>query len=120
MPANYVKIDGALMQGLATDRSLQERVKVLVQRARAHGIATIAERVEDANTMAVLWQLGIEFIQGYFVSNPEEVVLGVGREGHVLATRAQPPLRPFRPPFQPSTLRQPRGSTPPRWPRSPR
>jgi len=26
--------------------------------------------------MAVLWQLGIEFIQGYFVSSPEEVVLG--------------------------------------------
>jgi multidomain signaling protein FimX len=26
--------------------------------------------------MAVLWQLGIEFIQGYFVNSPEEVVLG--------------------------------------------
>jgi hypothetical protein len=24
----------------------------------------------------VLWQLGIEFIQGYFVNSPEEVVLG--------------------------------------------
>jgi len=47
-----------------------------VQEARTHGVTTIAERVEDANTMAVLWQLGIEFIQGYFVSSPEEVVLG--------------------------------------------
>ena len=26
--------------------------------------------------MAVLWQLGVEFVQGYFVSSPEEVVLG--------------------------------------------
>jgi EAL domain-containing protein (putative c-di-GMP-specific phosphodiesterase class I) len=25
--------------------------------------------------MAVLWQLGIEFIQGYFVHEPEEVVM---------------------------------------------
>lgn len=73
---NYVKIDGALMQGLATDRGLQEQVKALVQEARARGASTIAERVEDANTMAVLWQLGIEFVQGYFVSSPEEVVLG--------------------------------------------
>jgi len=73
---NYVKIDGALMQGLANDRALQEQVKVLVQQARSQGAATIAERVEDANTMAVLWQLGIEFVQGYFVSSPEEVVLG--------------------------------------------
>jgi multidomain signaling protein FimX len=76
VPLNYVKIDGALMQGLANDRPLQEQVKLLVQEARTRGVTTIAERVEDANTMAVLWQLGIEFIQGYFVSSPEEVVLG--------------------------------------------
>jgi len=52
------------------------RVKTLVQIAKGIGAQTIAERVEDANTMAVLWQLGIEFIQGYFVHKPEEVVLG--------------------------------------------
>jgi EAL domain-containing protein (putative c-di-GMP-specific phosphodiesterase class I)/GGDEF domain-containing protein/PAS domain-containing protein len=75
LSASYVKIDGALMQGLATDRSLQEQVKTLVQLARARGITTIAERVEDANTMAVLWQLGVEFVQGYFVGSAEEVVL---------------------------------------------
>jgi len=76
LPVNYVKIDGALMQGLANDRPLQERVKLLVDLAREHGITTIAERVEDANTMAVLWQLGVEFVQGYFVNNPERVTLG--------------------------------------------
>jgi len=76
VPVNYVKIDGSLMQGLANDRPLQERVKALVEQARERNITTIAERVEDANTMAVLWQLGVEFIQGYFVNSPEEVVLG--------------------------------------------
>ena len=76
VPVNYVKIDGSLMQGLANDRPLQERVKALVEQARERSITTIAERVEDANTMAVLWQLGIEFIQGSFVNSPEEVVLG--------------------------------------------
>jgi EAL domain-containing protein (putative c-di-GMP-specific phosphodiesterase class I) len=75
VPVNYVKIDGSLMQGLANDRSLQEQVKTLVEQAKAHGAATIAERVEDANTMAVLWQLGVEFVQGYFVNAPEEVVM---------------------------------------------
>jgi len=75
VPARYVKIDGALMQGLANDRSLQEQVKGLVEQAKAHGATTIAERVEDANTMAVLWQLGVEFVQGYFVNSPEEVVM---------------------------------------------
>jgi EAL domain-containing protein (putative c-di-GMP-specific phosphodiesterase class I) len=76
LPVNYVKVDGALMQGLANDRPLQERVKALVDVAREHGAVTIAERVEDANTMAVLWQLGIEFVQGYFVNDPEQVTLG--------------------------------------------
>jgi EAL domain-containing protein (putative c-di-GMP-specific phosphodiesterase class I)/GGDEF domain-containing protein len=73
--ASYAKIDGALMQGLATDRALQEQVKTLVQAAKARSVTTIAERVEDANTMAVLWQLGVEYVQGYFVGNPEEVVI---------------------------------------------
>ena len=76
LPIEYLKIDGTLMQGLATDRGLQQRVKALVDGAKSHKIATIAERVEDANTMAVLWQLGIEFLQGYFVNEPEQVVLG--------------------------------------------
>jgi len=76
LPSNFAKIDGALMQGLANDHRLQEKVKALVDAARAAKAITIAERVEDANTMAVLWQLGVEFVQGYFVSSPEEVVLG--------------------------------------------
>jgi multidomain signaling protein FimX len=64
------------MQGLAVDQGLQQRVKDLVDQAKAKKIGTIAERVEDANTMAVLWQLGIEFIQGYFINEPEQVTLG--------------------------------------------
>src|SRR5690606_28478235 len=75
VPVRYVKIDGALMQGLANDRSLQEQVKALVEMATTAGARTIAERVEDANTMAVLWQLGVEFVQGYFVNTTEEVVM---------------------------------------------
>ena len=35
--------------------------------ARKLNIRTIAERVEDAKTMAVLWQLGIAYFQGNFV-----------------------------------------------------
>jgi EAL domain-containing protein (putative c-di-GMP-specific phosphodiesterase class I)/GGDEF domain-containing protein len=76
LPSQFVKIDGSLMQGLAGNPTLQGRVRELVEQAKASQAVTIAERVEDANTMAVLWQLGVEFVQGYFVSAPEEVVLG--------------------------------------------
>ncbi len=76
LPLDYIKVDGTLMQGLAVDQNLQQRVRELVDHAKDKKVATIAERVEDANTMAVLWQLGIEFIQGYFVNEPEQVVMG--------------------------------------------
>jgi PAS domain S-box-containing protein len=76
LPIDYIKVDGTLMQGLAIDQALQGRVRELVDQAKGRNIGTIAERVEDANTMAVLWQLGIEFIQGYFVNEPEQVVMG--------------------------------------------
>jgi diguanylate cyclase (GGDEF)-like protein/PAS domain S-box-containing protein len=78
LPIDFVKIDGAVIQGLAADAQLQQRVRALVEEARKRSVQTIGERVEDANTMAVLWQLGVQFIQGYFVNQPEEVVLGAG------------------------------------------
>ncbi len=73
---DFVKISGALLQGLAADQEKQRRVKALVELAHARKAITIGERVQDANTMAVLWQLGVEFVQGYFVNAPEDVVLG--------------------------------------------
>ena len=75
VPLDFVKIDGALVQGLTGDPQLQQRVRLLVDGATKRLIQTIGERVEDANTMAVLWQVGVQYIQGYFVNEPEQVVL---------------------------------------------
>jgi multidomain signaling protein FimX len=79
VPLDFVKIDGTIIQGLSADPQLQMKVRSLVEAARRHNIRTIGERVEDANTMAVLWQLGVQYIQGYFVNEPEEVVLRAER-----------------------------------------
>jgi EAL domain-containing protein (putative c-di-GMP-specific phosphodiesterase class I)/GGDEF domain-containing protein len=75
LPLDFVKIDGSLMQGLASSPELQQRVRAIAAAAAAHNVQTVAERIEDANTMAVVWQLGVQYIQGYFVHAPEEVVL---------------------------------------------
>jgi multidomain signaling protein FimX len=75
MPLDFIKIDGSLMQGLPDDPTLQARVGTLIDAARGMGIETIAERVEDANTMAVLWQLGVQHLQGFLIQAPEEVVM---------------------------------------------
>ena len=75
VPLDYLKIDGSLMEGITGDRDRQEQVAEYIEEAKRKRIATVAERVEDANTMAVLWQLGIEYIQGFYVQGPEEIIL---------------------------------------------
>src|SRR6266513_868414 len=75
LPLDFVKIDGTIIQELAADPQLQLRVRTLVEAARKRNIQTIGERVEDANTMAVLWQVGVQYIQGYFINEPEQVVM---------------------------------------------
>ena len=75
IPADFIKIDGSLMEGITTDKRLQQKVKDFVNGATRKNISTVAERVEDANTMAVLWQIGLQYIQGFYVQGPEEIVI---------------------------------------------
>jgi PAS domain S-box-containing protein len=75
LPLDFVKIDGSLMQGLSSSPELQRRVRAIAEAAAKRNIQTVAEHIEDANTMAVVWQLGVQYIQGYFVHAPEDVVL---------------------------------------------
>jgi len=74
-PINYLKIDSTLIQGLTESRDRQKIVKALCKIAGSKQIATIAEHVETADTMAVLYQLGADYMQGKFTLEPE-VVLG--------------------------------------------
>lgn len=71
---SYIKIDGELMHSLMTDTSLQEAVRQLASAADQRKIETIAERVENANAMAVLFQLGVHYMQGHYVHEPEVVL----------------------------------------------
>jgi diguanylate cyclase (GGDEF)-like protein len=71
---NFIKIDGELMHSLMTDTELQDAVSELASAASERNIETIAERVENANEMAVLFQLGVHFMQGHYVHEPEVVL----------------------------------------------
>jgi diguanylate cyclase (GGDEF)-like protein len=73
-PMHYLKIDGSLMQSLSSDEVLRQRVRGYIEAANKRNIATIAERVEDANTMAVLFQLGVGYVQGHYLHEPEVVL----------------------------------------------
>jgi diguanylate cyclase (GGDEF)-like protein len=86
IPMDFVKIDGSLMQGLHKNQNEQTKVKELARQAHELGIKTIAERVQAANTMAVLWQLGISHIQGNYVQSQEIVIEDKSQAG--LTTKA--------------------------------
>ncbi len=70
LPASYLKIDGSLMHNLASNQASQNIVKSITEMAHAKGKITIAEFVEDANSLAVLWQTGVNYIQGHFLQEP--------------------------------------------------
>jgi len=71
---DYIKIDGELMHSLMTDSSMQDAVQRIVTAATKRDIKSIAERVENANAMAVLFQLGLDYMQGHYVHEPEVVL----------------------------------------------
>lgn len=75
LPAQYLKFDASFTQHFG-ERDTQSRLQALVEAGRERGMKTIVCHVEDANLMARLWQIGINFIQGYHVNEPEVVLLG--------------------------------------------
>jgi len=71
---DYIKVDGELMHTLMTDTNMQESVKAIVRAAADRKIKSIAERVENANAMAVLFQLALDYMQAHYVNEPEVVL----------------------------------------------
>ena len=71
---DYIKVDGELMYTLMTDANMQKSVERIVRAAAKRSIKSIAERVENANAMAVLFQLGLDYMQGHYVHEPEVVL----------------------------------------------
>lgn len=72
LPIDFVKFDFELMSDLATKQEKQDYLGELNNLAKANDVKTIAMGVEDANSLAILWTLGVNYIQGYFLQEPSE------------------------------------------------
>lgn len=68
--ADYVKLDMYFVNGLSKDENKQAQLKELVQNLEALGAATIVGGVEDVKAMPILWGLGVDLIQGFFLQQP--------------------------------------------------
>ncbi len=68
--ADYIRLDKALMDELTENTNNQETIKKLTDQASEIGKFTIAQFVKDANSLSLLWGMGVNFIQGYFLQEP--------------------------------------------------
>lgn len=73
LPVDYLKIDGQFIQNVTTDHVDRAMVEAIAQIGRAMGLKTVAERVESAEVLACLGEIGIDYAQGWFLAPPESV-----------------------------------------------
>ena len=68
--ADYVKLDMYFVNSLFKDNNKQDQLRELVRNLETLGAATIVGGVEDVKTMPILWSLGVDLIQGFFLQHP--------------------------------------------------
>jgi diguanylate cyclase (GGDEF)-like protein/PAS domain S-box-containing protein len=72
--ANYLKLDRSFMAELPKNKENQEKIKELCDQAHHAGKLTVAEFVEDAASMSILFSCGVNFVQGNFLQEPEKIM----------------------------------------------
>jgi EAL domain-containing protein (putative c-di-GMP-specific phosphodiesterase class I) len=70
LSADVLKIDGMFIRHLVNNREDQVFVRAIVEVARGLGKKTVAEFVGDAQTLALLGEIGVDYAQGYYLSFP--------------------------------------------------
>jgi PAS domain S-box-containing protein len=70
LPISYLKIDIEFVRDLTTNQANQHLVKAIVGLAKDFGCQTVAEGVEDAETLALLEEYGVDFAQGFHLGRP--------------------------------------------------
>ena len=78
LPFDVLKIDGQFVRGLRDSAEDQAVVTALVTIASALGKTTVAEFVEDAQTLELLRVLGVDQAQGYHVGRPASLLREAG------------------------------------------
>jgi PAS domain S-box-containing protein len=70
LPVDFLKIDVEFVRDLPHNPASAHVVRAVVNLARDFGHRTIAEGVEDDQTLELLRRLGVDFAQGYGIGRP--------------------------------------------------
>lgn len=71
LKADYIKIDGSMIKDIDTSLNAQIVVSTIVSFAKKMGIKTIAEFVENESILNKVKELGVDYSQGYYFSQPK-------------------------------------------------
>ena len=83
IPARYLKIDIEFVRDITTDETDQQVVNAIVGIAHSLNKLTIAEGVEDAETLTILRAYEVDHAQGFHLGRPERLFLPTTPEpGH--------------------------------------
>jgi PAS domain S-box-containing protein len=69
-PVDFLKIDVEFVRDLPTNPASRYVVEAVATLARAFDLKMVAEGVEDAETLDLLREIGVEYAQGYHIARP--------------------------------------------------
>lgn len=70
---DYVKIDGEFVKNIVVNEKDRIFVKHIHQIAKEFGKKTIAEYVEDKETLEILKEIGVDYAQGFHLGRPHQL-----------------------------------------------
>jgi diguanylate cyclase (GGDEF)-like protein/PAS domain S-box-containing protein len=73
--ADYIKIDGSLIKDILVNKNNQEIVITIIDFAKRQGFKTIAEFVSNKEIFDRVKELGVDYAQGYYISEPKSDIL---------------------------------------------
>ncbi len=71
---DIVKLSPEFMNELGSNPQQQTKMNQANARLQEAGYKTVASNVEDAGSLAILWNVGVNYIQGYFLQEPSNVI----------------------------------------------
>jgi PAS domain S-box-containing protein len=73
LPVRFLKIDTSFVRDMSSSREDQAMVRGIVAIAHELGVLTVAEGIEDARTLELITDYGVDFAQGFHIGRPAPV-----------------------------------------------
>jgi PAS domain S-box-containing protein len=73
LPVRFLKIDTSFVRDVSSSREDQAMIRGIVAIARELGVLTVAEGIEDAPTLELITDYGVDFAQGFHIGRPAPV-----------------------------------------------